>query len=313
MSGDILPNIGGNLFQCGQHWGKEVDLSQITHFSGKSEAFETSISGVIGINGNEPGQGPFCILHDIENSPIDMIWTAGLTGCIGLAISGRDTTGQLNVFFSHARHYDKSDAAHDENNPIYWARRFVNDHQNVRIFWGSDFFFGTRHAHEGTHQRQQAQIKLSNALGCWVRLNDSIISHELVFLPKLGLLKPGRPSEVHVQLKKEADLHHKIAFSQCKSLKQFEFDRTLKERIDEKLQLAKKTRGKSIRFYFRDQFRDTKIEVLQLLSDAYCVGNFDIIQHLAVFARRGESPFSGSKNRGISSTTAKLVLAAFED
>ncbi|KTD06536.1 hypothetical protein Lgra_3313 [Legionella gratiana] len=311
MLENLLLNIG-NLSQCGRHWGKEVDLSQITHFSGKFDSLETSINGVLGLNGNEPGQGPFCILHNIENSPIDMIWTTGLTGCMGLAITGRDSLGQLNVFFSHARHYDKADAAHDEENPIYWARRFIQQHQDVRIFWGSDFFFGTRYMYEGTHHRQQAQIKLSNALGCWVRLNDSVISKELVFLPKLGLLKPGRPSEVYVQLEKEKDLQHKIAFSQSKCLRQFEFDRALKENIDQQLQRAKKARNKSIRFYFQDQFRDTQIAVLQLLSDAYHVGNFDIIQYLAVFARKKESPFSGPKT-GISSNTAKLILAAFED
>lgn len=174
------------LFRCGGHWGEETVISEengVSELIGETDWFETAVAGAIGLDGRHPGKGPGIIIKDVDKSNIEILWTNALTGCMGLAILGTDKIdGTRDAFFAHARHYDKDRAVEEVDNPMRLAHEFVNTHTNIRVFWGTDIFFG-RSAAEGDAARREAQRKLSRELGCWVRENDFVMSRELTFFP----------------------------------------------------------------------------------------------------------------------------------
>ncbi|STX52073.1 Uncharacterised protein [Legionella busanensis] len=305
------------LQQCGHHWGKNINLGANNIFIGSTDWYETDISRVIGLNGNHPGKGPGIILKDIENGPIDMLWTEGLLGCMCLAITGRDTEGRLDAFFSHARHYDKETAAIDKDNPIYLAKQFVTTHNQIRIFWGTDFFFGNN-LFTSQVIRDKAQQKLSNDLGCWVRDSDCMPTSKLVFFPKLGLLRPGKPADVQQDLSVDEDLEDKIEFSASKCLSQFIPNSDLIKNIELHLTELKIQRNVFFRLRHQDGRRDNKIFVLQKVLNAYQVGNINVLRDYARHAQNKTSPFINLEGANVwhargKSITAQLIQDAFKD
>jgi hypothetical protein len=292
------------------------DEGIIKAYTGSKDYIETAIEGVIGLSGLEPGKGPGIVIKDVENSGIDMIWTNGLTGCMGLAIIGRDKSGKLDVFFSHARHYDKDDSTTDVENPMSLAKQFVDSHSDIRVFWGTDFNFGVRDM-SGPSKRAEAQKVLSAKLGCWVRDDDCIVSKDLVFFPRLGLMTYGTPSEAYEWACHE-DVISRSEFSKSKVLSKFEPDADLVRRLEQHLNGLKSDRSSWIRFYPYDSRRSNKILVLEQIIEAYKVGNFDLLRRFADSATKKDSPYTDESAKNMwsawnESVTAKLALEAYND
>ncbi|VEG91120.1 hypothetical protein [Legionella spiritensis] len=315
-----LPDFGRSLAGCSEHWGEEVDLSGegvIKAHTGDDTWYETAIPNVIGLNGNNPGKGPGVLIQDVEHSGIDLMWTAGLRGCMGLAILGRDReTGRMDAFFSHARHYDAEDATTDATNPMSIARRFVDSHDDVRVFWGTDFIFGD-HPSLAQGKRQDAQKILSNKLGCWVRMSDCVPSDQLVFAPKLGIMRYGTPTEA-VEWIRTHKPEERSLFSQSKGLDKFTPDPDIAGRLEMQLMKLRAERSATFRHYAHDSRRDHKILALTQILDAYHVGNFDILRYFARSAANNDSPFQDRtaddtwKPFG-ESVTAALAQEAYQD
>lgn len=314
-----LRTFGIELKKCGSLWGKNVDLSDlgpIKAYIGKESWIETSVKGVIGIHGNEPGKGPGIMLQDIEHSDIDMIWTGGLIGCIALAISGRSKDGTLDAFFCHARKYDEKEAIKNSDNPMKLAHDFVKSHDDIRVLWGTDFNFGTK-GFSGQHKRNEAQKLLSRELGCWVRTNDCIVARELVYFPKLGIMKDGSPIKAYKWAASQ-DLVSRSEFSRSMSLAKFVPDSITLDKLEQQLTGLKKDRASLFRSYLYDSKRSNKISILEQVLTAYKVGNFDILRHFAHSAEKKSSPFIDPKAAHAwgtreKSTTATLVMEAFSD
>ncbi|QRN03165.1 hypothetical protein GH742_04395 [Legionella sp. MW5194] len=309
------------LAQCGSHWGEDISFGDSDH-TGKDEWFETAVPGTIGLNGSEPGPGPGIVLKDIENNPVEMVWTDSLIGCMGLAIIGQDKDGKTDAFFAHARQYDRADAATTPDNPIHLAREFVKSHDNVRVFWGTDFLHGCRTATDYSMAqvaRENAQRKLSSDLGCWVRANDCLPSSSMTFLPKEGLLRPGKPLEVMGKLAKEDHLAEKKEFSDSKALKKFTPDTGILGRMEMHLAEIRMQRQCKMRLYHQDAKRDYKILILSQAIEAYRVGNIDVLRRYAQDAERNVGSFVDPKSVDAwhktsgESVTARLVQDAFAD
>lgn len=309
------------LVECGRHWGEEVDLRPFPH-TGPEGWFETSVPGTIGLSGNEPGPGPGIVLTDIEHSDVDMVWTDSLVGCMGLAIMGRTEDGRLDAFFAHARQYDKADAKTDPTNPIHLAREFVQSHREVRVFWGTDFYFGRRGADEYDEAnivRAAAQRQLSADLGCWVRASDCVVSDKMTLFPKEGLLRPGKPLEASDKLTKERNLDEKKEFSQSKALERFVPDPDILGRMELHLAEIKMQRQAKMRLYHQDTKRDYKILILGQAIEAYRVGNIDVLRRYAQDAADKRGSFVDPKSvdawhkQSGESATARLVQDAFAD
>ncbi|WP_419421353.1 hypothetical protein ACNVED_14925 (plasmid) [Legionella sp. D16C41] len=312
-----MQNRTSQLHQCGRHWGENVNLGTESSYIGSTDWYETAVSGVLGLDGNHPGKGPGIILKDIEHQNINILWTEGLLGCMCLAITGTDEEGKLDVFFSHARHYDKETAATDKDNPIYLAKQFVATHEQIRVFWGTDFFVGNNPL-SSQAIRDSAQQKLSNDLGCWVRDNDCIPASKLVFFPKLGILRSGKPADVQQELSIDEDLKDKIEFSKSKCLSKFIPDLELIKKIE--LQLANLIiqRNSLFRLWHQDGLRSNKILVLQKVLAAYQVGNINVLRYFACHAQKKTSPFIDLEGANVwyareKSNTAQLVQEAFKD
>lgn len=309
------------LAECGRHFGEDVDLTGLPH-TGNEGWFETSVPGTIGLSGSEPGPGPSIVLKDIEHNPVEMVWTDGLIGCMGLAIIGQDKDGKTDVFFAHARQYDRADAATTPENPIYLAREFVKSHDNVRVFWGTEFHHGCRTQQEyamAQVARENAQRKLSSDLGCWVRASDCLPSSSMTFLPKEGLLRPGKPLEVMGKLGKEDHLAEKKAFSDSKGLGKFTPDTGILGRMEMHLAEIRMQRQSMVRLYHQDAKRDYKILILSQAIEAYRVGNIDVLRRYAQDAERHVGSFMDPKSVDAwhktsgESVTARLVQDAFAD
>lgn len=314
-----LREFGQELKQCGSHWGKKVDLSgygPIKSYTGNDSWIETAIDGVIGLHGNEPGNGPGIIIKDVENAGIDLLWTRGLIGCMALAISGKDSNGKLDAFFSHARTYDAKNAVENPDNPMKLARDFIQSHDEIRVFWGTDFNFGVKDF-SGPHKKNEAQKLLSRELGCWVRHSDCVVARELVFFPKLGILKDGSPKEAY-QWACSENTAIRSKFSGSMILSPFKPDSILLKKLENHLSKLEEDRSSWFRFYLYDSRRSNKIRVLRQTIDAYKVGNFDILRHFAHSAHNKSSPFADPDAENTwgsikESTTAMLVLRAFHD
>lgn len=312
------------LNKCGRHWGmdSEIAVSDVINvIVGKETWIETAVRGVIGIHGNEPGKGPAIIIRDIESAGTEMLWTSGLRGCMCLAIQGRDATGKLDVFFAHARYYDDQHAETDPNNPIKLAREFVCSHSGIRVFWGTDFNFGTRDGN-GPARKHEAQIVLSKKLGCWVRMSDCIVYHSLVFFPKLGILKDGSPREAYDWLclshAKQGYLSSIAAFSQSMALDRFVADSAILKNLEDHLAEIQADLSSVFRFYLYDARRSNKILALKHVIDAYRVGNFDILRHFGRSATSVVSPFRDEAavnawSATSESLTAKYIIEAYQE
>jgi len=314
-----LRAFGAELNDCGKHWGENVDLSgsgNIIAHTGDTAFFETTINGVIGMHGNEVGKGPAIIIKDVNNSGIDMIWTNGLTGCMCIAIIGRDESGKLDAFFCHARHYDEKDAVRKPDNPMFLAREFIQTHQDIRVFWGTNFNYGVRDF-SGPLKKDEAQKLLSNELGCWVRNDDCVMASELVFFPKLGLLKNGKPKEAYAWARAE-DLKARSDFSMSMALSKFAPDAAILIKLEDHLRKLRDEMSSIFRFYPYDSRRTNKILVLEQVIDAYRVGNLDRLRSFADNARNNSSPFRDESTINAwyardDSMTAKLVIEACDD
>ncbi|MCE0724298.1 hypothetical protein [Legionella resiliens] len=314
-----IREFGKELNQCGSHWGKNVDLSgagPIKVYTGEESWMESAIDGVIGLHGNEPGNGPAVIIKDIKHAGVDLLWTSGLIGCMALAILGTDAESKQDVFFCHARKYDAKNAIKTPGHPMKLARDFVQSHNEIRVFWGTDFNFGVKDF-SGPHKKNEAQKLLSRELGCWVRNIDCVIAKELVFFPKLGIVKDGSPREAYRWIRSE-DITLRTRFSSSMALSPFIPNRDLLRKLETHLAELKNDRSSWFRFYLYDSRRSNKIRALNQILDAYRVGNLDILRHFAQNANNKTSPFLdpnavntwSPKNKSI---TAKLALATFYD
>jgi hypothetical protein len=325
-----MREYGMELNQCGINWQKDsekpaaydnsAELSQF-EYVGDSNLFETSIDGVIGLNGKAKYEGPGILLRDVENLQVDMLWTNGLIGCMGLAILGRDEEGKLDAYFTHAKHYDKENATNNPKNPMYHAKRFVDSHDSIRVFWGTDFFFGkntTIEKFQGEKDRQKAQQVLSNKLGCWVKMEDCITSRESTFLPKLCLMKKGMPNQVYKYVKKSdknGNLVIDVQESKNKCLEKFETDSEILFRLKDKLQ---KIKGKGFlkkHIFQRNKYKYKSMVIADVLC-AYEVGNLDALKHCAVFAKHNRAPYGGKSAQAWAphdnSDTKELVITVCE-
>lgn len=310
-----------SLNQVGNQWGNNPDPAILAESVGQEEWFETVVPGVIGLNGNNPGKGPGIIIRDIESSDIDMVWTAGLIGCMGLFIIGRDAAGQTDLFACHARHYNSADAITAPDNPMHLARQFVDTHQDVRVFWGTDFFFGERDVRVAIDKRNTAQQQLSNELGIWVRDSDCVVSKEHCFLPKLALLKDDKPKAAYDWVKSEeaaGRLAPRVRFSKSKCLTHFTPDKDILGALDLKQTKIRMDRAAKPRMIHQDNKRDTKLQVLHQVINAYHSGNFDILRYFAEHAKAQTAPYADSKSVNAwassgESETATLCIRAYED
>lgn len=308
------------LSRCGNHWGEEAlvpEREAVVERMGDPHWFETAVPGVVGLNGNETGKGPGIVIRDVENSGIDILWTEGLTGCMGLAILGTDEQGKRDAFFSHARHYDKAVAVDEEDNPMRMAREFVRTHKDIRVFWGTDFNFGD--PKQGPEKKAQAQMKLSRELGCWVRENDCVVYSQLSFFPKLGLMTYGKPQEAVARLESK-DLETEMRFSRSKCLKDYAPDPVLLGEMEERLRELRMDRQAFFRLRHQDSKRDNKIEILSRVIEAYKVGNLDVLHYFKRSAEQRDNPFldaasvnAWESRRKEGRTTSQLVEGAFTD
>lgn len=317
----LLREFGSELTTCSTRWGQDVHLSSpIASHTGSEGMFETAVPGVIGMHGNEPGAGPSVVIKDIENSGIEMLWTKGLVGCMCIAIIGKDEGGKLDAFFCHARKYDLKGAVNDPDNPMFLARQFIEKHNDIRVFWGTDFSYGLRDS-SGPAKRHAAQVILSNELGFWVRESDCVVFRELVFLPRLGILRDGNPKEVYEWAKRQemtGNLQVMKEFSLSKGLGKFTPDPLILKKLEDHLTVIKNDRESYIRFYFHDSRRTNKILVLAQIVDAYKAGNLDILRIFAKSAQEKSSPFRDASAVNVwsaagESATAKLVIEAYND
>lgn len=315
----LLKKFGVELKLCGTQWGTHVDLSgfgSIKAYTGKESWIETAVKGVIGIHGNEPGNGPGILIQDVEHTNIDIIWTSGLIGCMALAIQGRDKNGLLDVFFCHARKYDEKDAINNPDNPMKLARDFIKTHDDIRVFWGTDFNFGVKDF-SGPLKKSETQKLLSKELGCWVRNNDCVVSQELVFFPKLGIMKEGSPRKAY-QWACSQQIALRSEFSKSMVLSLFIPDSMILKKLEKHLIQLQNDRSSAFRFYLYDSRRTNKINVLKQVLDAYKVGNFDVLRHFARAAEKKLSPFVdpdavNTWSARKESLTAKLVLETYLD
>ncbi|KTD68654.1 hypothetical protein Lste_1812 [Legionella steelei] len=312
-----LESVKSKLNGCGHHWGTDFHLSGTTAYVGQDTWYETQIPYLVGLNGNNPGPGPGLILEDVENKDIHMTWTPGLTGCMGLAILGRnEKTGKIDLFFAHARQYDQVNATEDPKNPMFLARNFVKSHGEIRVFWGTDFFHG-HSLQEGQAKRQEAQRKLSTELGCWVRNDDCIVTSDLTFFPKIGLPLVGSPATAYKDLTQDRDLAAKIAFSESKKLDKFTPDDKIVGKIQLHLVELKEKRYTHPRLYHQDNTREMKITALTQILEAYKVGNYDVLRHYARHAENNTSPFAAPEGKDVWSskkgTTKMLAQLAARD
>lgn len=309
-----------DLRQCGKFWSYASETIAEYPHCGETTWFETHIPGVIGLNGNHPGPGPAVIISDIEHAKIDILWSAGFTGCMGLAMLGKNDDGSMDAFFCHARAYDNERAFSDESNPMHLAKQFVDEHQKLRILWGTDFHFGNANHLDGQAARQRAQRWLSQQLGIWVRESDCVAYQKLCFIPKLKLLFAGSPNEAEqwVSSQNPQDLRDRIDFSNSQYLSEFTPDENIETRLQFHLEKLRMQKASKLRDYSQDGKRNHKITVLSQVLSAYRCGNFDVLRNFAMHARHNTSPFrdQAAKNtwqaRG-QSATAQLVIDAFDD
>ncbi|MCW8385110.1 hypothetical protein OQJ15_02200 [Fluoribacter dumoffii] len=216
-------------------------------------------------------------------------------------------------YFLHARQYEKPDATTDPENPMSMAREFVRSHEEIRVFWGTDFYKGCT-PKEGQAARQEAQRKLSTQLGCWVRDNDCVVASDLTFFPKVGLMLPDKPQTAYKELIKDKDLPAKIAFSESKKLDKFIPDPEVESKIRLHLSTIKAARNKWARWVHLDSVRELKIIALTHIVEAYKVGNYDVLRHYAQHAHNQTSPFADPDAKSVwrsqEGTTRKLAEMA---
>ncbi|MCE0721892.1 hypothetical protein [Legionella resiliens] len=296
------------LYSCDHYWGNDVSFPKGTQV-GKDSWFETKIDHVIGLSGNDTGEGPGLVIEDIEHSDVDMLWTSGLNGCMGLAILGiNPVTKKTDVFFTHARHYEKNDATTDKDNPMSLARQFVQSHEGIRVFWGTDF---TKYGSQTDAKRQEAQKKLSNTLGCWVRSDDCFNTAEMTFFPKHSLLIPKLPPSAYKDYKEDNNRERKKEFSDSKQLGEYKPDPSIEGEIRLHIAALRKDRTSSARLYHQDKKRDLKIQALTEILEAYHVGNYDVLRQYQRAAEENKSPYMDPDGKKIwDSTQGKTVELA---
>jgi hypothetical protein len=315
------------LARCGKNWSLDSNMAlfQETDFvrgndqDFSDDMFDTSIDGVIGISGRkESSKGPGFILRNIDSSEIDMVWTDSLQGCMGLAIYGRNKeTGSVDVFFGHARRYDAPDATTDAQNPMSLAKRFVDSHTQLRVFWGTDFLAQVGgDTNQMRSAQDYAQQVLSSKLGIWCNNEDRMFGKELAFLPKLGLMRPGTPNEVFADINQMSDneLQSRRAYSASKALEPFHPNSDILGRLQLKHEELKVTSM----FNPHKQRRNFKLKVIDAVIKAYKVGNFDILRTFQRSAVAGTAPFgdkdSVSAWKAMGESEVKgLCIEAYDD
>lgn len=285
--------------------------------------FDTSVPGVIALNGGlEASKGPGIVIKDIATAPIKMMWTDSLTGCIALSMTGiNKETGKKDAFFAHMRHWDSAHAEDEDGNPMKLAKQFVESHRDIRLHWGTDFFFGKRgDVAAGMAERNLAQRLLSHKLGFWVRDGDCVVSKIHTFIPSHEVVYPNKPAEANDTMLREAKrgrLQKRIEHGEAKKTKRFEPDVDVLGRLRIKREAIRIQLHATISNPFLASRRRNKIEVLDRVIKAYESGNLD---DLCLFARHAEAGTSPYTNHDISnawnavgeSETVRLTLEAYE-
>jgi hypothetical protein len=241
----------------------------------------TKTSGVIGLGAPEHCSGMAVVIESIEDTNIDILWTDGLAGCLAIAIIGlNEKTGKKDIFFSHASYWDTEDAATNKNNPIYYARQFVDSHGPCRILIGTDI----EKLNRAGYNMAYAKCKLSKDLGCPVTCEAA--RHTLSFFPKLGIMQLGNPATAVNNLKRKnpKDLLRNIAESEEKFYSHPEHDRGLLVELQDAILDAKDT-GCCCNWLFSRLFGQNEqsrkiVNYLESMNDAYIGNNLEEMEKI---------------------------------
>lgn len=236
----------------------------------------TKTPGVIGLGAPEHCGGMAVVIENIEDTDIDLLWTDGLCGCLAVAIIGiNEKTGKKDVFFTHASYWDTADATTNKNNPIYYARQFVNSHGPCRILIGTDI----EKLQRGGYNMAYAKRKLSKDLGCPVSCEAA--HHTLSFFPKLGIIQLGNPATAVHNLKRESpkNLLKHIAESEKKFYLHPEPNRELLVELQDAILDAKNTGCCCSwlfgRFFGQNEKSQKIVNYLESMKDAYIGNNIE--------------------------------------
>lgn len=228
----------------------------------------TKTPGVIGLGAPEHCSGMAVVIENIEDTNIDILWTDGLAGCLAIAIIGlNEKTGKKDIFFSHASYWDAEDAATNKDNPIYYARQFVDSHGPCRILIGTDI----EKLNRAGYNMAYAKYKLSKDLGCPVTCEAA--RHTLSFFPKLGIMRIGNPATAVYHLKRQdpTDLLRQLSESEEKFYFHPELNQRLLAELHVAIQHAKNPSCCSCLFGL-DENSKKIVNYLEIMQDAY-IGN----------------------------------------
>lgn len=235
----------------------------------------TKVRGVLGLGAPVKCNGRAIEIMNIEDTKMGILWTDGLSGCLAIAILGRNAQGKTDVFFTHASGWTEPNASTDPNNPISHAHQFIKSHAPCRVFWGTDF----GKLEEGTNlDKVAARLKLSKALEYPI-LPDEDFMHgsKFCFFPKLGVLTQGNPQQGMQWLQKQCTVG-KLGKLVDEGNKRFMStpapDKQMLELVDD---AAKQVRCKFI------EKNKKKLAYLQNLRDAYSVNNIKELERLEDF------------------------------
>lgn len=280
-------------------------------FQGVSKGFRFIQFGV----GKISTGGMGILIPDINECDIDALSTYDLTGCIGLAMRGKDSQGKESAFFAHISKY--SPDYNDERSVIVAAQDFVKNHSDLQIFWGTKYTSKNQYG-DIDIQSEDAQRALSQKLGVWVRMATFIGSDKLTFFPRLSLLAVGdAPTAIeHCEKNWNDDAYSMISI---RGVVKYEPNQTLIDELEAHHKKISDERNSTLRNPWQDEKRDFKIQVLDRIIKAYKVGDIDTLRTLGNAARENKDPMrekTGSKKAwegSFSSTTADLAQRAWID
>ena len=264
----------------------------------KYDVKQRSVALVVG----ESGAGPSIIVRDLSKTNLQMIWTDGLIGCMGLAIVGYDkATQREDLFFSHARQWDDQSEL-SQTNPIVLARAFIKSHDHIRIFWGTQ----THSQNHVSYTTEEQQRMLSNQLGVWAEMENNVAASCLGFSIRHRAMmhianktQPTHEKNFYIARTRRWNIatHNKIK-NTYKSPFAPDFQR----------EFQLKTIYHSIGKYVQKLFcwdrtkKRMKLSLIQKLMNAYHIGNMDVLRAL-----NQEVTFSKRTDLSRASKTAKLL------
>jgi len=231
----------------------------------------TKTPGVIGLGAPEHCSGMAVEIENIEDTDINILWTDGLAGCLAIAIIGiNEKTGTKDIFFTHASHWNHADAVSNKENPIYYARQFVDLHGPCRIVIGTDV---EKLKHSG-YDMTYAKRKLCKDLGCPVLCESAYAT--LSFFPKLGIMIKGNPATAVYQLREKNPTDFLNQLAECKE-KFYSHPKPNPELLDQlqvAIQHAKNT-GFSNWLLGLNEKRQNIVNYLESIRDAYIGNNIE--------------------------------------